>query len=67
MSAGKNLFGYRMIYIYFEAKRVILVINHIILNISKTFRQNRKWMYDTKEEDGVSGTLISNPNIITAR
>ena len=59
-----------MIYIYFEAedifqkgiKRFILVIN-----ISKTFRQNRKWMYDTKEEDGVSGTLISNPNIITAR
>ena len=65
MSAGKNLFEYLMIYIYL--KRVILVINHIILNISKTFRQNRKWMYDTKEEDGVSGTLISNPNIITAR
>ena len=46
---------------------MILVINHVISKISQTFRQNRKWMYDTKEEDGVSGTLISNPNIITAR
>ena len=65
MSAGKNLFEYRMISIYL--KRVVLVINHILSKISKTFRQNRKWMYDTKEEDGVPGSLVSNPNMITAR